>query len=208
MLEAVGFEADYVHGDIGWEFWCKEGNALPERTIDLLEKHKLGLFGAITSQAEGQGRGRADPGAAGQGLRRTTARSSSMRQHFDLDICIRPCQSFPGNPLNFIRRKARRRLRGAEGRRGHLPPEHRGPLLRRRVDQPARAGARRRSRPTRSEARSTNVPGRGPGHLAAHLHARRRASGSARRPSSTRRSSATSRSRSARSRTSSARPPA
>jgi len=21
VLDAVGFEADYVHGDIGWEFW-------------------------------------------------------------------------------------------------------------------------------------------------------------------------------------------
>jgi 3-isopropylmalate dehydrogenase len=29
-----------------------------------------------------------------------------MRQHFDLDICIRPTKSFAGNPLNFIRRKA------------------------------------------------------------------------------------------------------
>ena len=28
-----------------------------------------------------------------------------MRQLFDLDISIRPCQSFPNNPLNFIRRK-------------------------------------------------------------------------------------------------------
>ena len=27
-----------------------------------------------------------------------------MRQHFDLDICIRPCKAFKGNPLNFIRK--------------------------------------------------------------------------------------------------------
>ena len=31
VLDAVGFEADYVHGDIGWDFWIKEGNALPEQ---------------------------------------------------------------------------------------------------------------------------------------------------------------------------------
>ncbi len=49
VLNAVGFEAEYVHGDIGWDFWCSEGNALPQRTIDLLKQHKLGLFGAITS---------------------------------------------------------------------------------------------------------------------------------------------------------------
>ncbi|MFZ1133329.1 MAG: isocitrate/isopropylmalate family dehydrogenase, partial [Candidatus Korobacteraceae bacterium] len=29
----------------------------------------------------------------------------SMRQIFNLDICMRPCLSFPGNPLNFIRKK-------------------------------------------------------------------------------------------------------
>ncbi len=50
VLGAAGFEADYVEGDIGWKFWCKEGNPLPQRTIDLLEKHKIGLFGAITSK--------------------------------------------------------------------------------------------------------------------------------------------------------------
>ena len=49
VLDAAGFEAEYIHGDIGWEFWCKEGNALPQRTIELLEKYKIGLFGAITS---------------------------------------------------------------------------------------------------------------------------------------------------------------
>ena len=29
-----------------------------------------------------------------------------MRQLFNLDVCIRPCRSFTGNPLNFIRRTA------------------------------------------------------------------------------------------------------
>mgnify|MGYP001014821179 CR=1 FL=1 len=28
----------------------------------------------------------------------------SMRQHFKMDICMRPCKTFKGNPLNFIRR--------------------------------------------------------------------------------------------------------
>ena len=50
VLKEVGFDADYIHGDIGWEFWRSEGNALPDRTIELLSKHKLGLFGAITSK--------------------------------------------------------------------------------------------------------------------------------------------------------------
>ena len=41
VLSAAGFEADYVNGDIGWDFWIKEGNALPQRTIDLIEKEHV-----------------------------------------------------------------------------------------------------------------------------------------------------------------------
>ena len=40
VLEKAGFQANYVHGDIGWDCWCNEGNALPERTIKLLEEFK------------------------------------------------------------------------------------------------------------------------------------------------------------------------
>ena len=50
VLDAAGFEADYVEGDIGWEFWCNEGNPLPQRTLDLIAEHKISLFGAITSK--------------------------------------------------------------------------------------------------------------------------------------------------------------
>src|SRR5579864_1156304 len=50
VLDAVGFDADYIHADIGWECWRHEGNALPERTIQLLQTYKVGLFGAITSK--------------------------------------------------------------------------------------------------------------------------------------------------------------
>ena len=37
ILKEVGFDAEYIYGDIGWEFWKKEGNALPDRTIRLIE---------------------------------------------------------------------------------------------------------------------------------------------------------------------------
>ena len=49
VLDAVGFKANYVNADLGWDFWINEGNAMPERTIKLLEQHRIGLFGAITS---------------------------------------------------------------------------------------------------------------------------------------------------------------
>jgi 3-isopropylmalate dehydrogenase len=104
VLDAVGFDATYVHGDIGWEFWVREGNALPERTIDLLARHRLGLFGAITSKPKKQADAELAPGLRGKGLSYFSP-IVSMRQRFDLDVCLRPCRSFPGNSLNFIRRK-------------------------------------------------------------------------------------------------------
>lgn len=103
VLDAVKFEAEYIHADIGWEFWCKEGNALPQRTIDLLEQHKTGLFGAITSKPKDAAARELDPALADKGYVYFSP-IVGLRQHFNLDICIRPCKSFPGNPLNFILR--------------------------------------------------------------------------------------------------------
>ena len=103
VLDAAGFEADYVEGDIGWEFWKKEGNPLPDRTIDLLEKHKIGLFGAITSKPKDAAAEELDPALGDKGLIYSSP-IVGLRQHFNLDVCIRPCRTYKGNPLNFIRR--------------------------------------------------------------------------------------------------------
>lgn len=103
LLTVAGFEADYVEGDIGWEFWCKEGNPLPDRTIKLLEKYKIGLFGAITSKPKDAAANELAPELRNKGLVYSSP-IVGLRQHFNLDICIRPCRTYKGNPLNFIRR--------------------------------------------------------------------------------------------------------
>jgi 3-isopropylmalate dehydrogenase len=105
VLDAVGFEADYVHADIGWEFWKTEGNPLPQRTIDLLKEHRLGLFGAITSKPKDQAAAELAPELRDKGHVYYSP-IVGMRQLFDLQLCIRPCRTFLGNPLNFIRRTA------------------------------------------------------------------------------------------------------
>ncbi len=105
VLQAVEFDADYVHADIGWEFWRAEGNALPDRTIDLLAKHKLGLFGAITSKPKKEADAELDPKLRGKSYTYYSP-IVTMRQRFNLDVCVRPCIGFPANPLNFIRKKA------------------------------------------------------------------------------------------------------
>ena len=105
VLDAAGFKAEYVEGDIGWEFWKSEGEALPQRTVDLLEKHKIGLFGAITSKPKDEAFEELAPEFKEKGLVYASP-IVRLRQHFNLDICARPCKSYEGNPLNFIRRAA------------------------------------------------------------------------------------------------------
>jgi isocitrate/isopropylmalate dehydrogenase len=105
VLNAAGFEANYVNGDIGWDFWCKEGNPLPDRTLKLLQEHKIGLFGAITSKPKEEAANELDPSLRDKGFTYASP-IVGLRQYFNLDICVRPCKSYKGNPLNFIRRGA------------------------------------------------------------------------------------------------------
>jgi isocitrate dehydrogenase (NAD+) len=104
VLKAVGFDAEYVHADIGWDCWCDQGNALPDRTIELLTKHKLGLFGAITSKPNKEAQNELKPELRGKGYVYYSP-IVTMRQKFNLDICQRPCVGFLGNPLNFVRKR-------------------------------------------------------------------------------------------------------
>jgi len=103
VLDKAGFHATYVEGDIGWEFWRKEGNPLPDRTLQLLKEHKVGLFGAITSKPKDEAMEELDPSLRDKNFVYSSP-IVGLRQHFNLDICIRPCKTYKGNPLNFIRR--------------------------------------------------------------------------------------------------------
>lgn len=100
VLDALKLDATYVHGDIGWEFWCREGDAFPIRTVELLRSSHAAMFGAITSKPARQAEAELVPELQGKGL---TYRSPivRMRQLFDLYVCLRPCKAYPGNPLNL-----------------------------------------------------------------------------------------------------------
>lgn len=105
VLEAAGFRGEWIEADIGWQNWVDEGNPLPQRTIDLIAEHKVALFGAITSKPKDQAAAELRPELRGTGLEYYSP-IVGLRQRFDLDISIRPCKAFPGNPLNFVRRGA------------------------------------------------------------------------------------------------------
>ncbi|MBL0060746.1 MAG: isocitrate/isopropylmalate dehydrogenase family protein [bacterium] len=100
VLDKLDFDAEYIDGDIGWEFWCREGDALPQRTLDLLGRVDAAMFGAITSKPVKLAEKELASHLQGKGMiyRSPIVR---MRQQFDLYVCLRPCKSYPGNPLNF-----------------------------------------------------------------------------------------------------------
>ena len=103
VLDAAGFDAEYIAADIGWDFWRREGNPLPQRTIELIQKHKIALFGAITSKPNDEAIAELHPSLRDKGYKYSSP-IVGLRQLFNLDICVRPCKSYKGNPLNFVRR--------------------------------------------------------------------------------------------------------
>jgi isocitrate/isopropylmalate dehydrogenase len=100
VLKKLAVDAEYVYGDIGWEFWCKEGNALPDRTIKMLKETDCCLFGAITSKPKEDAAAELDPSLRGKGLSYFSP-IVRLRQEFDLYTNLRPCKAYPGNPLNY-----------------------------------------------------------------------------------------------------------
>jgi isocitrate/isopropylmalate dehydrogenase len=100
VLDRIALDAEYIHGDIGWEFWRNEGEALPKRTLDMMKGTDCALFGAITSKGRDAADKELAPELQGKGF---SYRSPivRMRQLLDLYICLRPIRAYPGNPLNY-----------------------------------------------------------------------------------------------------------
>lgn len=100
VLDALKLDAQYTHADIGWEFWCSEGESLPPRTLDILKLSDCALFGAITSKPKEEADAELASNLRGKGLvyRSPIVR---LRQIFDLYTNLRPCKAYRGNPLNY-----------------------------------------------------------------------------------------------------------
>jgi len=100
VLDKIGFDAKYVHGDIGWDFWKTEANPLPDRTIEILKNTDCALFGAITSKPKEEAEWELVPELRGKGHVYASP-IVRLRQEFDLRTNLRPCKAYPGNPLNY-----------------------------------------------------------------------------------------------------------
>jgi len=100
VLDTIGLDADYIPGDVGWEFWKKEGNPLPERTIKILKETNCCLFGAITSKPKDEAAKELAPELQGKGFVYSSP-IVGLRQLLNLHTNMRPCKAFEGNPLNY-----------------------------------------------------------------------------------------------------------
>lgn len=100
VLDTISLDAEYINGDIGWEFWKKEGNPLPNRTLSLLKETDCCLFGAITSKPNDDAQKELSPELRNKGFIYSSA-IVRLRQEFNLHTNIRPCKAYPGNPLNY-----------------------------------------------------------------------------------------------------------
>ncbi len=100
VLDTINLDAEYIHGDVGWEFWKKEGDPLPKRTIDLFELTDCCLFGAITSKPKDEAQKELDSSLQGKGFIYSSP-IVRLRQLLNLHTNLRPCKAYSGNPLNF-----------------------------------------------------------------------------------------------------------
>ncbi len=100
VLDQLELDAEYIHGDIGWEFWCQEGDPLPPRTINLLRSTDCCLFGAITSKPKQEAEKELSSECRNKGYEYYSP-IVRLRQEFDLSTNLRPCRAYPGNPLNY-----------------------------------------------------------------------------------------------------------
>ncbi|NUP89519.1 MAG: isocitrate/isopropylmalate dehydrogenase family protein [Candidatus Sumerlaeia bacterium] len=100
VLDRLKFDAEYIHGDIGWEFWRREGDALPQRTVDILKNTTCALFGAITSKPKEEADAELAPELRGKGFTYFSP-IVRLRQLLNLHTNLRPCKAYPGNPLNY-----------------------------------------------------------------------------------------------------------
>lgn len=100
ILDTINLDAEYLPGDVGWEFWCREGNPLPDRTIELLKESDCCLFGAITSKPKEEAARELDPALRDKGVSYYSP-IVAMRQLFNLYVNMRPCKAYEGNPLNY-----------------------------------------------------------------------------------------------------------
>lgn len=100
VLDAAGFQADWVELPMGWDEWRTHGDALPASTLAALRRCDAGLLGAVTSKPDAEAERELAPSLRGRGLRYRSP-IVRLRQELNLYANVRPIRSYLGNPRNL-----------------------------------------------------------------------------------------------------------
>ncbi len=99
VLDRLNVPLELIPGEIGWLCWCREGDALPARTLRLLDETDCALLGAITSKPAEDAQRELRPELRGGGYVYESP-IVRLRQTLMLHTNLRPCKAIPGNPRN------------------------------------------------------------------------------------------------------------
>jgi len=100
VLDAAGFEAEWVELPVGWAEWCRSGDALPASTLEAVRASDAILFGAITSKGPREAERDLPARLQGRGLRYASP-ILRLRQELDLRVNVRPIRSLARNHSNL-----------------------------------------------------------------------------------------------------------
>lgn len=100
IFEILNVPVDIKFGDIGWEFWKKEGTPIPDRTWELINSSDATLLGAITSKPETEAMKDLAPNMMKLGVTYLSP-IIQLRQKLDLFANIRPCFNIKGGFKKF-----------------------------------------------------------------------------------------------------------
>ena len=101
VLDRMNFDAEYMSPvTSAGNFGARRVTRFPERTVKALKDTTCALFGAITSKPQDKAKEELSSELKGQGLSYFSP-IVGLRQLFNLHTNMRPCKSYPGNPLNY-----------------------------------------------------------------------------------------------------------
>jgi isocitrate dehydrogenase (NAD+) len=132
VLEATGVEFDWDFQDAGVDVYEREGNPLPERTLESIRRTKVAIKGPTTTPV-------------GTGHRSINV---ALRKEFDLYACIRPCKAyegvrtrFPETDIVIVRENTEDLYAGIEFEKGSEEARKLGGFLDDELDSPVRDDA-------------------------------------------------------------------
>jgi len=99
VLSAIDRDIEFIDGDIGWKYWCNEGNAIPERTLQILRYSNCAIMGPVISKPVARAQEELAQELKEQGCQYISP-VVKLRQHFALNSRIVHSKSYKGNNLN------------------------------------------------------------------------------------------------------------